>query len=92
MTYWTMLADEAFPEVTLCDHHALEATNIALAMVGHRTYESMSTAALELETEFATFGGNSPIHIGFLETDEGTCGECEAEKIMQMIVDARERS
>jgi hypothetical protein len=78
MSYWTLPSSMGIPEVTLCDAHALEATNIALAMFGAQPYQSMAEAALDLETNAAVFGG---FQFGFIETDEGDCEPgCEYSK------------
>lgn len=76
MSFWTMTADDMFPDVTLCDAHALEATNIAVTMMGHQPYQTMGEAALDLEATFAVFGLGMPAP-SFIETDDGECDECQ---------------
>lgn len=76
MTYWTMAKDELFPEVTLCEEHALEATNIALRMMGDEPFETMTEAAVSLEASVAIFGQGKVSGFGFIEHEEGYCEEC----------------
>jgi hypothetical protein len=78
-TYWTMGEDGEFPAVTLCEEHALEATNIAASLWGMGPWDSMGLAALELETLTAIFGQGQEIvaGFGFTTSEEGHCDECK---------------
>ena len=77
-TYWTMGEDDKFPAVTLCEEHALEATNIGASLWGMGPWDSMGAAALELETLVAIFGQGQDMvaGFGFTTSEEGHCDEC----------------
>lgn len=75
-TYWTMGADEDFPAVTLCEEHALEATNMVTEVVGMGRYTSMEQAAVELEATTIIFGNGKHPGFDFRTSDEGWCEEC----------------
>lgn len=77
-TYWTMGEADGIPSVTLCEDHALEATNIGSMLFGLGPWDSMSAAALELDTLTATFGHGEQIGFDFTTDEVGPCGECEA--------------
>lgn len=75
-TYWTMGADEDFPEVTLCEEHALEATNMVTQVLNMGTYATMAQAAVELEAMTAIFGNGKHPGFDFRTSEEGWCEEC----------------
>lgn len=76
MIFWTMDDSDGLPAVTLCARHALEATNIGCAPFGLGPWESMQTAAAELDAIASIFGGDL---LGFTTSEEGYCEECEHE-------------
>lgn len=76
MTFWTLEGhplDGSTTSLTLCDRHALEATNAAMATSGGEGFGDMGKAALVLEALLATVGDSLDIAV----SDLGTCGECE---------------
>lgn len=75
MTFWTMDESDGIPAVTLCDDHALEATNVACTLFNMGPWASMGDAALELEAMSAVFGGEG---FDFKSHEIGVCGDCEA--------------
>lgn len=77
--YWTLDEHDGIPAVTLCERHALEATNIPSALFGLGPWETMSEAALELEMITAAFGGDHIQTFGFHTSETGHCGACDHE-------------
>lgn len=77
MTYWTLGESDGLPAVTLCDKHALEATNLPCALFGLGPYENMEQAALELEAITAIFGQGATGGFDFSSSEEGECGACD---------------
>lgn len=80
MSYWTLPGDWTGPEVTLCERHALEATNISSRIMGMapEPFTSMEEAAVVMNAYVAAFGNGGP-GFQFVVTDLGWCGECQAE-------------
>lgn len=76
MTYWTLGESDGLPAVTLCEKHALEATNLPCALFGLGPYENMEQAALELEAITAIFGQGAT-GFDFSTSEEGHCDACE---------------
>lgn len=69
MAFWT-LTDVG---VTLCEDHALEATNVACHIAGKtEPFSSMSEAVLILSALLSTTGGSLDIE----SSDEGICLDC----------------
>ena len=85
--FWTMHKSHGLPEVTLCEHHALEATNVGCSLFGLGPYETMAAAALELETITAIFGAGQD-GFGFTSSEVGHCGACEDEAAESHIAKA----
>jgi hypothetical protein len=76
--FWTMGADDKYPAVTLCERHALEATNIGATFFNLGPYEDMNTAAVELEAVVAVFGNEHVTPFNFVSSEIGVCEECRA--------------
>lgn len=70
--YWTM-GGTAKGDVTLCEAHALEATNMGAAPHDDR-FESMEEAAAILSA-LAAMVGIAPLDLRC--SPDGACGECE---------------
>lgn len=79
MTFWTMDESDGLPAVTLCERHALQATNIGCTLFELGPFETMSEAALALETLTAVFGQGEQIGFEFHTSEIGHCAECSAE-------------
>lgn len=77
--YWTLDEHDGIPAVTLCERHALEATNIPAGFFGLGPYKTMSEAALDLDMVVATFGGGTMPDFGFTTSETGHCGACDYE-------------
>jgi hypothetical protein len=75
--FWTMDESDGIPSVTLCETHALEATNIGATMFGLGPWETMEAAALELEMLTAVFGGEEKVGFDFHTSEIGHCAECD---------------
>lgn len=81
MTFWTLPEDEVGPAVTLCEAHALEATNIGAPFFGFsEPFTSMQEAASMLDAAVAMFGNGKVTEIGFTSSELGKCDECEAQR------------
>lgn len=76
MTFWTLGSHDGFDAVTLCEKHALEATNLPCALFGLGPYATMAEAALELEAVTAVFG-QGVTSFDFTSSEDGECGACE---------------
>lgn len=73
--FWSLTTNRPqHPEVTLCEECALEATNVALAILGEEPFPTMSAAALIIDTLLAT-NGRDPM--GFRSSEEGSCESCK---------------
>lgn len=75
--FWKMDDSDGLPEVTLCEEHALSATNFAQAMVGEDGFGSMAEACAILSAMTATAG----FDLGLTSSETGVCGQCEEEKV-----------
>jgi hypothetical protein len=74
--FWTQAEDEVTgPAVTLCDEHALYATNMACGIFGLGPFDSMEEASVVLEATAATFGRGDVVW--FESSEIGHCAECE---------------
>lgn len=72
--FWSMnVSAPEHSEVTLCEEHALEATNVALAILGEQGFPTMQVAALVIDSLLA-INGREPM--GFRASEEGFCGDC----------------
>lgn len=79
--FWTLDSNsDPLGPVTLCERHALEATNIPCKLFGLGPYESMEQAALELEAISAIFGNDS-VTFGFTTSEQGHCEVCAFEAL-----------
>lgn len=73
MAFWTL--DDI--GVTLCEDHALEATNVACHIGGSPgDFDSMAEAALILSAMLASTGTDLPI----TSSEEGTCMDCRTSR------------
>lgn len=73
--FWTQESAFGLPEVTLCEHHALEGTNMAMQVVGDPSFGSMAEASAILGALFA-LGGQD---LGITASETGVCGACQDE-------------
>lgn len=79
--FWTLDSNaDPFGPVTLCEEHALEATNMPCKLFGLGPYSTMQEAATELEAISAIFGNDS-VHFGFSTSEEGSCPQCAYEAL-----------
>lgn len=72
--FWSLpLADGDSPPVTLCEGHALEATNAAMGIVGEEEFPTMSAAALIMDSLLLINGKDTT---GLTMSEEGVCEQC----------------
>lgn len=76
MTFWHMDEANGIPAVTLCDEHALLATNYSFALAGLDQYDSMQAAVAMLDALEAMFGGGEPIGSEITSFEVGSCDAC----------------
>lgn len=79
MTYWTMDEKDGLPSVTLCEEHALYATNIGADLFGLGPWDTMQAAAAELDALTAIFGTPGATGFDFITDEIGPCEQCEHE-------------
>lgn len=79
-TYWTMDDKDGLPSVTLCEEHALYATNIGCQIFGLGPYDTMQAAAAELDALTAVFGAGGAVGFDFSSSDLGFCEACRDEE------------
>ena len=75
--FWKMDDTDGLPEVTLCEEHALSATNYAMWMVGEEGFGSMAEACVVLTASTALSG----FDMGMTSNTVGPCDQCEEEKV-----------
>lgn len=83
MDFWTMGEADGLPAVTLCEPHALEATNIGARVWGVGPFDTMGEAAAVLEAMTAAFGQGQVTGFDFHVDQTGPCQECvwQAEQV-----------
>lgn len=74
--FWKMDDSDGIPEVTLCEEHALSATNFGMALVGEHGFGSMAEASAIIGALCATAGTN----LGMTSNEVGPCDQCEEDK------------
>lgn len=75
MTYWTLPGGPGLDPETLCDDHALFATNLACAMYGLGPFWSMVEASVVLNALMNTHGESG---LDLTSSETGECGTCAA--------------
>lgn len=73
--FWTMDDSDGLPEVTMCEEHALSATNYGMALSGDHGFGSMAEAYAILSGLAATVG----LDLGMTSNEIGPCDQCEWE-------------
>lgn len=79
-TYWTMDDKDGLPSVTLCEEHALYATNIGCQLFGLGPWDTMQAAAAELDALTAIFSAAGSVGFDFSSDEVGPCEQCELER------------
>jgi len=78
--FWTMPEDDCLPAVTLCERHALEASNLGAPLFGFtEPFKTMQEAATMLDAMVATFGNGKVTSFNFQTSEIGHCDECHRE-------------